>query len=121
MSWLPAWGRPRRRLSRVGPGTQSKKVDPQINAQFQKGDVKGFIKRFESKDREIYVKRREILKVLGLKPGMTVADVGAGSGLFTRLMADEVGSSGKVYAVDVSKAFLDYIASQAKAKGQRRS
>jgi ubiquinone/menaquinone biosynthesis C-methylase UbiE len=101
-------------------GAQSKKVDPQINAQFQKGDLKGFIKRFESKDREIYVKRREILKVLELKPGMTVADVGAGSGLFTRLMADEVGSSGKVYAVDVSKAFLDYIASQAKAKGQHQ-
>ena len=71
-------------------------------------------------DREVYVKRREILKVLGLKPGMAVADIGAGSGLFTRLMAEEVGSGGKVYAVDVSKAFLDYIASQAKSKGQQQ-
>ena len=39
----------------------SKKVDPQINAQFQKGNVKDFIKRFESNDREVFVKRRDAL------------------------------------------------------------
>ncbi len=33
----------------------SNKVDPQINAQFQKGSVKDFIKRFESNDREVFV------------------------------------------------------------------
>ena len=58
--------------------SQSSKVDPRINAPFQKGDVKGFIERFESKDREVYVKRREILKTLALKPGMSVADVAQG-------------------------------------------
>lgn len=95
-----------------------KHVDPEINAQFQKGDVKSFIKRFESNDREVYAKRREIAKVLDLKPGMAVADIGAGSGLFTRLFAEKVGDKGKVYAVDVSKVFLDHIASQAKASGR---
>ena len=112
------WGQTQTAPAPARKGSQSKKVDPQINAQFQKGDVKGFIKRFESGDREVYVKRQEILKVLGLEPGMAVADIGAGSGLFTRLMADEVGTKGKVYAVDVSKTFLDYIASKAKEKGQ---
>ena len=96
----------------------SKKVDPQINAQFLKGDVKAFVKRFETNDREVYAKRLEIVGVLGLKPGMAVADIGAGTGLFTRLFADLVGPAGKVYAVDISKDFLDYIAAGAKTRGQ---
>ena len=96
----------------------SKKVDPQINAQFQKGDVKAFVKRFETNDREVFAKRFQIAAVLGLKPGMAVADIGAGTGLFTRLFADAVGSGGKVYAVDISKDFLDYIAAEAKTRGQ---
>jgi ubiquinone/menaquinone biosynthesis C-methylase UbiE len=94
------------------------KVDPGINAQFQKANVKDFIKRFESNDREVFVKRREITKALELKPGMAVADIGAGTGLFTRLFANEVGPSGKVYAVDISKDFLDYITAQARSRGQ---
>ncbi len=96
----------------------SKKVDPQINAQFQKGNVQDFIKRFETNDREVFVKRREIADVLDLKPGMAVADIGAGTGLFTRFFAEAVGRGGKVYAVDVSKDFLDHIAGGAKLRGQ---
>lgn len=117
---VACWGQTQTAPATPRAGTQSKKVDPQINAQFQEGDAKGFIKRLEAKDREVYVKRGEILGALELRPGMAVADIGAGSGLFTRLMAEKVGSQGKVYAVEVSKTFLDYIASQAKSKGQRQ-
>jgi predicted methyltransferase len=95
-----------------------KKVDPAINAQFHKADVKEFIKRFESTDREVYVKRREIVAALELKAGMAVADLGAGTGLFTRLIADAVGPKGRVYAVDISKEFLAHIAKQAHGAGQ---
>jgi ubiquinone/menaquinone biosynthesis C-methylase UbiE len=96
----------------------TKKVDPAINAQFQKANVKELIKRFESNDREVFVRRAEIIKALDLKPGMAVADIGAGTGLFTRLMAEEIGPKGKVYAVDVSQELLDHIASQARRSGQ---
>jgi predicted methyltransferase len=95
-----------------------KKVDPSINAPFRKAKVQDFVKRFEADDREVFAKRHEIAKALRLKRGMAVADVGAGTGLFTRLFAELVGPEGKVYAVDISKEFLDYIAAQAKAKGQ---
>jgi len=95
-----------------------KKVDPAINAQFQKVNVQEWIKRFESNDREVFVRRLEIVRALELKPGMTVADIGAGTGVFTRLFAGEVGIGGKVYAVDVSQDFLDHIASQARRAGQ---
>ncbi len=42
-----------------------------------------------------------LLPELDLKAGMTVADIGAGTGYYSRLMAKAVGSSGTVYAVDV--------------------
>jgi ubiquinone/menaquinone biosynthesis C-methylase UbiE len=93
------------------------KADPKINEPFKKPDLKGFIKKFESDDREIYNKRYEIVDALGLKPGMAVADVGAGTGLFTRLFAERVGPTGKVYAVDIAERFLSHIATEAKKRG----
>lgn len=97
------------------------KVDPKINEQFQKkGAARGFIERFESHDREVFNKRDEIVAALQLKPGMAVADVGAGSGLFTRLFADKVGTDGKVFAVDVSKDFLAHIAKDSEERGLKQ-
>ncbi len=58
------------------------------------------------------------MSALGLKPGMSVADVGAGTGLFTRLFADKVGTTGRVYAVDIAPRFLAHIAAEAKKRGQ---
>ncbi len=49
---------------------------------------------------------------------MAAADVGAGTGLFTRLIADQVGLKGRVYAVDIAPAFLNHIAAESKRRGQ---
>jgi predicted methyltransferase len=46
---------------------------------------------------------------VGLKPGMVVADIGAGTGLFTRLFSPVVGKNGNVYAVDIAKEFVDHV------------
>jgi ubiquinone/menaquinone biosynthesis C-methylase UbiE len=94
------------------------RTDPKINEPFKKPDVKGFIQKFESEDREVYAKRAEVVAALELKPGMSVADVGAGTGLFTRLFAYKVGATGRVYAVDIAPRFLAHIAAEAKQRGQ---
>jgi ubiquinone/menaquinone biosynthesis C-methylase UbiE len=94
------------------------KVDPKINEPFKKPDLKAFIKKFESDDREVFTRRNEIVSAIGLRPGMAVADVGAGTGLFTRLFAEKVGPKGTVYAVDVAPRFLTHIAAEAKKHGQ---
>jgi ubiquinone/menaquinone biosynthesis C-methylase UbiE len=94
------------------------KIDSKINEPFKKPDVKRFIATFESDNREVYTKRQEIVASLGLTPGMTVADVGAGTGLFTRQVADKVGPTGKVYAVDIAPEFLSHIADDARKRGQ---
>ncbi len=107
------------RASAQAPAAQSK-TDPKINDAFKKPDVKAYIKRFESEDREPYARRHEIVAALELKPGMVVADIGAGTGLFTRLMAEKVGPTGKVYAVDIAPEFLAHIAADAKKNGRKQ-
>jgi ubiquinone/menaquinone biosynthesis C-methylase UbiE len=72
-------------------------------------DTAQWIERFEHEGRAIYDKRAEILDAMGLKPGMDVADIGAGSGLISRLIAQRVAPSGTVYAVDISKNMVDHI------------
>jgi SAM-dependent methyltransferase len=60
----------------------------------------------------------KLLKILGayVKPGMTVCDMGAGSGYYTFPLAGKVGAKGKVLAVDVQKEMLAIIKKRAKAK-----
>ena len=48
----------------------------------------------------------EVMDALHLAPGATAADIGAGEGYFTERMAQRVGASGKVYAVDIDAGAL---------------
>ena len=88
---------------------QEKSVRPGINDTFRDPDPKQFTERFEIESREVFAKRAEILKAIGLKPTDVVADIGAGTGLFTRLFAAQLGPEGRVIAVDIARKFLDHI------------
>jgi predicted methyltransferase len=83
------------------------------------GDSVAAEKGFESEDRAIYHKRLEVLDALGLRPGMQVADIGAGSGFFTRLMAERIGPSGIAYGVEISGLLVSHIERTARAQGLR--
>src|ERR1700688_4610635 len=86
-------------LSSVPSTAQEKSVRPGINKPFENPDVKDYLQKFEGESREIAVHSKEIAAACKIKPGMMVADVGAGTGLFTRKFAAEVGTKGKVFAV----------------------
>jgi len=88
---------------------QETSVRPGINKSYQNPKVDGAVKRFESQGREIFQHREAIVEACELKPGMDVADVGAGSGLFTRLFAPKVLPEGTVFAVDIAEPFLEHI------------
>jgi ubiquinone/menaquinone biosynthesis C-methylase UbiE len=88
---------------------QQKSVNPGINKTFETPVVSEFVERFEREGRDAFDHREEIVAALGLKPGMAVADVGAGTGLFTRMFSRAVGPSGKVYAVDISEEFVEHV------------
>jgi ubiquinone/menaquinone biosynthesis C-methylase UbiE len=97
---------------------QEKSVNPEINAQYQKNpDAKKYVASFEVESREVFNLRKQIVTACRLKPGMSVADVGAGTGLFTRLFAAEVAPGGTVYAADIAANFLKHIEATCKDAG----
>ena len=57
------------------------------------------------------------INALGVHEGMVIADLGAGTGAYTILLAERVGESGRVYAVEVQKEFLTNIKNTADARG----
>ena len=52
---------------------------------------------------------RRLKDVLALKPGMSIADVGAGNGELTVALAPEIGSSGRVYSTDIDLESLEHV------------
>lgn len=51
----------------------------------------------------------KIMDAIGLKPGMIVGEIGAGSGRLTVWLADRVGDTGKIYANDIDKHALEHL------------
>jgi ubiquinone/menaquinone biosynthesis C-methylase UbiE len=93
-------------------------ADPEVNKNFVNPElnVKDWLSKFEVESREVFKYRKKIVAAAGVKKGESIADIGAGTGLYTFLFADAVGKKGKVMAVDISKAFLEHIKKQAKVK-----
>lgn len=89
--------------------SQEKSVKPGINDSFIKPNPDEYVERFEIESREVFAKREAIVKACKIEKGMILADIGAGTGLFTRLFAKEVGPEGKVLAVDIAENFLEHI------------
>ena len=92
-------------------------VNPGINDHYQNPDVGQWRGVFERDGREVWDRRDDIIRVLDLQPGMVIADIGAGTGFFTMLMAREVGPMGKAYAVDIAPEFVKAIELRAKGQG----
>jgi ubiquinone/menaquinone biosynthesis C-methylase UbiE len=80
-------------------------------------EVTEWVQRFEGESREVFAHRHKIAAALDLKPGQSVADVGAGTGLYVPFLAERVGRTGKVYAVDISPPFIEHITKKAKETG----
>lgn len=77
----------------------------------------GDLSVFEGADRARNLQIDRVMDLLGIGPGSTVADIGAGSGWFSVLAAKRVGPEGRVWAVDISKAAVDHIAKRAVDEG----
>ena len=58
-----------------------------------------------------------LLRALDLKPGMKVADIGAGTGYYSWRMAQRVGKSGRVLAVDVQPQMIVLLDREMKRRG----
>jgi ubiquinone/menaquinone biosynthesis C-methylase UbiE len=73
----------------------------------------GDLSIFESPGRDERLQINRVMDILGISPGKTVADIGAGSGWFTVRAAKRVGEAGIVYAVDINPEAIRYIGDRA--------
>lgn len=69
-------------------------------------DLASYVARLADPQRDAWQKPDEVVRALGLAPGQTACDVGAGPGYFTLRLAAAVGPRGRVYAVDVEAQIL---------------
>ena len=72
-------------------------------------NVELWLETMELSSRELYAARANVVAALGLSRGERIADVGAGTGLYSLLFADAVGDAGVVFAVDIEPRFLSLI------------
>ena len=86
-------------------------------AQLGSRPAEEWIKTLDGPVRVAGLKIPEVVAAIKLQPGQIVADIGAGSGLFEVPLAKAVGPEGKVYAVEVDKAFFPEIRKRVSAGG----
>jgi len=85
-----------------------------INEKFRHvANVGEWVARFEDNQREIFAQRLLIAAACDLSPGMRIADVGAGTGLFEPLFSTRVGPTGRVFALDISPEFVEHLRQRA--------
>ena len=80
-----------------------------------KPPLKSAIKRQHARNE--YTRFETLIDALGLTPGMTILDIGSGPGYASFLFAEKLQGSGEVFATDIRKDFVDYIADEAKRRG----
>jgi ubiquinone/menaquinone biosynthesis C-methylase UbiE len=88
----------------TAPGEHRKTSDPYT----------GDLSIFDSPGRDERLQINRVMDILGVAPGKTVADIGAGSGWFTVRAARRVGEAGVVYAVDINPESIRYVDDRAK-------
>ena len=93
----------------VKPGVNKGYKDPDL-------DVDKMVKRFELESREVYLTREQIVAACEIESGMEIADVGAGTGLFSRMFSKSVGADGWVFAVDIAPRLVGHIIKEATAQ-----
>jgi cyclopropane fatty-acyl-phospholipid synthase-like methyltransferase len=74
-------------------------------------------KTFDDPSRDAWQKPDAVVAALALSPGMTVADVGAGTGYFEKRLATAVGANGMVFAVDIEPDMVRYLGERAAREG----
>jgi len=87
---------------RAGSDTPPPAASPYLNRHYEDASPGPRPDRFEGLARGLFDHRFRIVHELGIHPGMRIADIGAGTGIFTVLLARATGPDGLVYAVGTS-------------------
>lgn len=86
-------------------------------AEYKKGSAESFAQKFEEPNREIFRYRAAIAGLMQIKPGMSVGEVGAGSGFLSRFLVAKVGDTGQVFANELEPKMVAYMKDRAAKEG----
>ncbi len=70
--------------------------------------------RFDSPERGAWQRPAEVVELLGVEPGMTVADLGAGTGYFLSYLSAAAGKGGRVLALDPEPDMIRFMTDRAR-------
>jgi predicted methyltransferase len=102
----------------IGPACARRPARPNDAYRDPRVSADDWNRLFEGKERQIFAERTAILHLARVAPGARVADVGAGTGLFSMMLADAVGPEGVVYAEEVMEKFSAFTAARAEREGR---
>jgi ubiquinone/menaquinone biosynthesis C-methylase UbiE len=86
-------------------------------AKYAAGDAATFAAEFEEPSRALFRYRASMAGLMQAKPGMKVGEVGAGSGFFSRYLAEKVGPTGHVFANELEDKMVAYMKERAAKDG----
>lgn len=91
---------------------------PQDETQHRSGDYQHhhafanpeeLAKKWNNPERDTWQHPEEIIAALALKPGATVADIGAGTGYMVAHLSKAVGPDGTIFAIDASAEMIEFL------------
>lgn len=80
-------------------------------------DAEQWAETFDDPSRDEWQRPEEVIRLLGVEPGDTVADIGAGTGYFLPYLSRAVGERGHVLALDVEEAMVEHMRRRAEEEG----
>lgn len=72
-------------------------------------DADKWAKVFDAPERDVWQKPQHVIELMGIEPGWTVADIGAGTGYFMPYLSAAVGPEGRVLPIDIEPALIAHI------------
>ena len=87
----------------------------QMHHRFEKADE--WVPMFDDPKRDAWQQPDKVVAALALAPGMSVADIGAGTGYFEKRLSVAVGATGKVIAIDIEQDMVRYMRERAQREG----
>lgn len=80
-------------------------------------DAERWSQLFDAPERDGWQKPAEVVALMEVKPGMTVADLGAGTGYFLGPLSAAVGAEGRVLGLDVEDTLVHHMSQRAERQG----
>ena len=80
-------------------------------------DVQTYSDQLDEPERDEWQRPKVVIELLECRAGMTVVDLGAGTGYFLRYLSEAVGREGRVLALDISPSSIEWMSSRIEREG----